>query len=42
MLGLDIDLDHILSKKDYSREKDLLNSHKKAVEEGEALELKNK
>lgn len=41
MLGLELDLEQIASRRVFLKEMEILNEHKKAVEEGDALEKRN-
>jgi len=42
LLGLDIDFEHLTSRRISQKEMDFINTHKKAVEEGDALEKRNR
>ena len=42
LLGLDIDLEHLTSKRISAKEMEFINTHKKAIEEGDSLESRNK
>ena len=41
-LGLDIDFEHLTTRRISSKEMEFINNHKRAVEEGDALEKKNR